>query len=154
MLTLPLALGSLGVEISLRHRSYWEPWRSKLFTPSFVLGALAFRALYAIVRTQSLGVQNCSRHRPYGGGNLGVKAVSVTGPCVGLRAHTNVRTGALLSACYVTARSLEPWCSEIATLPLALGSLGVQTLFCHRSLLGALVFRDCYVAAGSWEPWC
>ena len=169
MFTSPFAIGSLGVESLLRHRSLlgalvfrdvyvaarsWEPWRSKLFTPSFVLGASAFEALYAIVRTESLGVQNCSRHRPYGGGNLGVKAVSVTGPCVGLRAHTNVRTGALLSACYVTARSREPWCSEIATLPLALGSLGVKTLFCHRSLLGALVFRDCYVAARSWEPWC
>ena len=107
----PFALGSHGVESLLRHRSLlgalvfrdvyvaarsWEPWRSKLFTPSFVLGASGFEALYAIVRTESLGVQTCSRHRPYGGGNRGVKAVSVTGPCVGLRAHTNDRTGALV----------------------------------------------------------
>ena len=60
----------------------------------------------------------------------------------------------VLRACYVTARSWEPWCSEIVTLPLALGSLGVESLLRHRSLLGALVFRDCYVATRSWEPWC
>ena len=155
MLTLPLALGSLGVDISLRHRSYWEPWRSKLFTPSFVLGALAFRALYAIVRTQSLGVQNFSRHRPYGGGSFGVKAVSVTGPCVGLRAHTNDRTGALvLITCHVTVSSWEPWCSELFTSPLALGSLGVQRCLRCRSLLGALVSSIVYVTVRSWEPWC
>ena len=50
MLTLPLALGSLGVDISLRHRSYWEPWRSELFPQSFVLRALAFKTFRAIVR--------------------------------------------------------------------------------------------------------
>ena len=169
MLTLPLALGSLGVEISLRHRSYWEPWRSKLFTPSFVLGALAFRALYAIVRTQSLGVQNFSRHRPYGGGSFGVKAVSVTGPCVGLRAHTTVRSGSrgvqslsrhcerlgalvfrafyvtarsgavVFRAACVTARSWEPWCEELFTLPSAVGSLCAKSFSRHCELLGASV---------------
>ena len=43
--------GSLGVQSSLRHRSYWEPWRSKRSTSSFVM-----------VRTGSLGVQSPSRH--------------------------------------------------------------------------------------------
>eukprot|EP00959_Pyramimonas_sp_CCMP1952_P459554 9478410-Pyramimonas_sp.AAC.2 len=60
------------------------------------------------------------------------------------------------------------WCSEIVTLPLALGSLDIQSFVCHRSLLGALVlsarlrdrfllvatvFRNVYVAARSLEPW-
>ena len=40
------------------------------------------------------------------------------------------------------------------TSPFPLGSLGVQTLLRHRSLLGALVFRACYVLARCWEPWC
>ena len=133
---------SLGVQNVSRHRSYWEPWRRKLFTPSFALGALAFEALDAIVCTESLAVQDVSRHRSYGGGDLGVKAVSVTRPSVGLKAHANVRTGSLgvkssshcskplgtsvANARYVTARSWEPWCSEMFTLPLALGSLGVE----------------------------
>ena len=104
--------------------------------------ALAFEALDAIVCTESLAVQDVSRHRSYGGGDLGVKAVSVTRPSVGLKAHANVRTGSLgvkssshcskplgtsvAKARYVTARSWEPWCSEMFTLPLALGSLGVE----------------------------
>eukprot|EP00959_Pyramimonas_sp_CCMP1952_P108110 2260166-Pyramimonas_sp.AAC.2 len=63
--------------------------------------------------------------------------------------------GALvLRACYVTARFGEPLCSEIVTLPIALGSLGVESVLRHRSLSGGLVFRDCYVAARSWKPWC
>ena len=33
-------------------------------------------------------------------------------------------------------------------------SLGVKSLLRHRSLLGALLFRDCYVAARTWELWC
>ena len=37
--------------------------------------------------------------------------------------------------------------------PFALGSLGVESLLRHRSLLGALVLRDVYVAARSREPW-
>eukprot|EP00959_Pyramimonas_sp_CCMP1952_P108109 2260166-Pyramimonas_sp.AAC.1 len=69
----------------------------------------------------------------------------------------------VLRACYVTARPWEPWCSELVTYPFAVGSLsvtvtlprlGVKTLSCHRSLLGAFVFKDCYVAARSWESWC
>eukprot|EP00959_Pyramimonas_sp_CCMP1952_P223973 4683345-Pyramimonas_sp.AAC.1 len=38
--------------------------------------------------------------------------------------------------------------------PFILGSLGVKSLLRHRSLLGALVFRDFDVAACSWEPCC
>ena len=77
---------------------------------------------------------------------------------------------------------LGPWCQELVTSPLSVGSPGVQRLLrCrpflglgvkswlrHRSLLRALVFRDFYVAARSWalvlrasyvtarcwEPWC
>ena len=40
------------------------------------------------------------------------------------------------------------------TSPLALGSLGVESLLRHRSLLGALVFRDCCIVDRSCEPWC
>ena len=40
------------------------------------------------------------------------------------------------------------------TSPFALGSLGVESLLRHRSLLGALVFRDCYLVDRSCEPWC
>ena len=40
-----------------------RPGRSKLFTSSFVPGALAFKALYAVVRTGSLSVQSFPRHR-------------------------------------------------------------------------------------------
>ena len=29
----------------------------------------------------------------------------------------------------------------------------MKSLLRHRSLLGAVVFRDCYVAARYWEPW-
>ena len=52
-----LRTGSLGVQSSVRHRPYWEPWRSELCTPSGALG--------------SLGVQSLSRHR----GLLGALAV-------------------------------------------------------------------------------
>ena len=45
-----VVLESLGVRSFPRHRS--------------LLGALAFRALYVIVRTGSLGVHNYSCHRP------------------------------------------------------------------------------------------
>ena len=63
--------------------------------------------------------------------------------------------GALvLRACYVTARSWEPWCSEMFTLPLALGSLGVENCLRNRSLLGALALRACHVTVRCWEPWC
>ena len=86
MFTLPLALGSLGVENCLSNRS--------------LLGALALRA------------------------------------------------------CYVTARSWEPWCPEMFTLPLALGSLGVENCLRNRSLLGALALRACHVTVRCWEPWC
>ena len=37
--------------------------RSKLFTSSFVPGALTFKALYAVFRTGSLRVQSFPRHR-------------------------------------------------------------------------------------------
>ena len=60
----------------------------------------------------------------------------------------------MLRACYVTARSWEPWCSEMFTLPLALGSLGVENCLRNRSLLGALALRACHVTARCWEPWC
>eukprot|EP00959_Pyramimonas_sp_CCMP1952_P069841 1458187-Pyramimonas_sp.AAC.1 len=40
------------------------------------------------------------------------------------------------------------------TLPLALGSLGVENCLRNRSLLGALALRACDVTARSWEPWC
>ena len=45
------------LEGSLRHRSYCEPWRSRLFTSSLTLFALAREALYVIIRTGSLGVR-------------------------------------------------------------------------------------------------
>ena len=38
------------------------------------------------------------------------------------------------------------------TLPLALGSLGVENCLRHRSLLGALVLRACHVTARCWKP--
>ena len=41
----------------------------------------------------------------------------------------------MLRACYVTARSWEPWCSEMFTWPLALGSLGVENCLRNRLLL-------------------
>ena len=96
--------------------------------------------------------------------------------------HRSLLGALLFRNCYIADRSWEPWCSEMFTLPLALGSLGVESLLhCHsllgasvliivyvtvrswegvesllrhRPLLGALVFRDCYIAARSWEPWC
>ena len=96
---------SLGVQRSFRHRSYWEPWRAKLFTSTFVLGTLVFRAFHVIgsswepwhytfltspVRLErgipspgalgGLGVKAVSVTGPPGGGSRGVKAVSVTGP--------------------------------------------------------------------------
>ena len=40
------------------------------------------------------------------------------------------------------------------TLPLALGSLGVENCLRDRSLLGALALRACHVTVRSWEPWC
>ena len=40
------------------------------------------------------------------------------------------------------------------TLPLALGSLGVENCLRNRSLLRALVLRACHVAVRCWEPWC
>ena len=43
--------GSLGVQSSLRHRSHWVPWRSELFTPSFVPRALPFETFHVIART-------------------------------------------------------------------------------------------------------
>ena len=52
--------------------------------------------------------------------------------------HPSLLGALVLRACYVTARSWEPWCSEMFTLPLALGSLGVQSSLRHRSY---------------WEPW-
>ena len=60
----------------------------------------------------------------------------------------------MLRACHVTARTWEPWCPEMFTLPLALGSLGVENYLRNRSLLGALALRACHVAVRCWEPWC
>ena len=72
--------------------------------------ALAFEALDAIVCTESLAVQDVSRHRSYGSGDLGAKAVSVTRPSVGLKAHANVRTGSLGVQNVSRHRSYwEPW---------------------------------------------
>ena len=51
-------------------------------------------------------------------------------------------------------KSASGTCPRWLMAPVALGSLGAESLLRHRSLLGALVFRDCYVAARSWEPWC
>ena len=65
----------------------------------------------------------------------------------------------VLRACYVTARSwepwcselftlplaLEPWCSELPTSPLALGSRGVKSCLRYRPLLEAFVQRACHV---------
>ena len=80
---------------------------------------------------------------PFALGNLGVES---------LLRHRSLLGTLVLRACFVTARSREPWCSEIAALPLALGSLGVQSLLRHRSLLGAMVCIDLYAATRSWEP--
>ena len=53
--------------------------------------------------------------------------------------------GALvLRACYVAARSWEPWCSEMFTLPLVIESLGVESLR-QRSLLATSVLILLYV---------
>ena len=35
---------------------------------------------------------------------------------------------------YVTVRSWEPWCYELVTSPFAVGSLGVKSFLCYRSL--------------------
>ena len=51
-------------------------------------------------------------------------------------------------------KSASGTCPRWLMAPFALGNLGVESLLRHRSLLGALVFRDVYVAARSWEPWC
>ena len=51
-------------------------------------------------------------------------------------------------------KSASATCPRSLMAPFALGNLGVESLLRHRSLLGALVFRDVYVAARSWEPWC
>ena len=69
----------------------------------------------------------------------------------GLGVENLLRQRSLLGALvfrdsYVAARSWEPWCSEMFTLPLALGSLGV------RSPSGALALRACYVTARPREP--
>ena len=48
--------------------------------------------------------------------------------------HPSLLGALVLRACYVTARSWEPWCSEMFTLPLALGSLGVENCLRNRSL--------------------
>ena len=78
---------SLGVQGSVRHRPYWEPWRSELRTPSGtlwslggqsfsrrrgLLRALAFKALYATDSPKHVGSatwsswerwrRNCIRH--------------------------------------------------------------------------------------------
>ena len=53
-----------------------------------------------------------------------------------------------------TERAPSGTCPRWLMAPFALGSLAVQSLLRHRSLLGALVSRDVYVAARSWEPWC
>ena len=66
--------------------------------------------------------------------------------------HPSLLGALVLRACYVTARSWEPWCSEMFTLPLALGSLGVENCLSNRSILGALVLRACYITARSWGP--
>ena len=58
----------------------------------------------------------------------------------------------VLRACYVTARSWEPWCPEMFTLPLALGGLGVANGLSNRSILGALVLRACYVTVADRAP--
>ena len=107
----PFALGSLGVKSFPRHRSLLGALAfralyaiirteslsvQKLFRSSFVLGAVAFKAFHVIVRNGAMEFRAPRVTGPLVGGNLGVKAVSVTGPRVGLRAHTNDRTGALV----------------------------------------------------------
>ena len=161
---------SLGVQNFSRHRSCWEPWRSKLFTPSFVLGALAFKAFHVIVRNGALAFRTPPVTGPSGGGDLGVKTVSVTGPSVGLRAHTTVRTGSLgvkslsrhrkllgalvFRAFYVTVRSWEPWCEELSTSQFALGSLSSQSSSNSSLVLGALAFKVFHVTVRSWQSLC
>ena len=102
-----------------------------------------------------------------GAGTLATR-LCPSGPSVCLRHHTTVRSGSrgaqslsrhcerlgalVLRAFYVTARSWEPWCSEMFTLPLALGGLGVESLLRHHSLLGASVLIIVYVTVRSWEP--
>ena len=46
--------------------------------------------------------------------------------------HPALSGALVLRACYVTARSWEQRCSEMLTLPLALGSLGVESCLRHR----------------------
>ena len=89
----------LGVQCSSPHRSYWEPWRSKLVMSSFVLGVLVFKALYVIFRTGSLGVQSSLRHR------------SCWDPW-----RSKLSTSSF---------EMEPWCSELLA---SLGRLGAGTL--------------------------
>ena len=162
--------GSLGVRSSLRHRSYRESWRSKLFTPSSVWGREPWRQ--SCVRHWAVCGPEGSHQRPYW--SLGVKNLSrhckLLGALVLRACHVTVNSSELWCSelvtsplavevlvfrdVYVAARSWKPWCSDLVLSPLALGSLGVQRLLRCRSLLGALVLRACYVAARSWEPRC
>ena len=156
----------------------WEPWCYEVVTSPLAIGRLG---------VTSFGVTDRSfmwRLWAFLGVLLGL--FDSFSPKRRLSVDNRLRRRSLLGAlvlraCYVTARSWEPWCSEMFTLPLALGSLGVENCLrhrsllgalvlpaCHvttsscgvqrlvhcRSLLGALVFRDVYVAARSWEPWC
>ena len=157
------------------------------FTSSFVLGALAVPDLSYQRPFESLGVKSLLRHRSLLGA-LVFRDCYVAARPWGLWCRVDyitLRSWEPWSSqlVYVTTRSWEPWCSEIVTLPLALGSfgvellkspfalgslvflslfasplavgsLGVQRLLRCRSLLGALVFRPFYVTARSWEPWC
>ena len=139
----------------------WEPgtarngksdsgMRPRGLTAPFVLGALAFRALYVIVRTGSLGVQSCVRHREL----LGALAFRVS---------------------HVIGGSWEPWRSKLSTPPTrlnmwvpppgALGSLGVESVSVTGAYWGGnLGVKAASVTAPLWgprahttvrtEPWC
>ena len=79
-------------------------------------------------------IQDTSDPSPKHGGGIGRRPLD-------LRRHGN-------------GKSASGTCPRWLMAPFALGSLGVQSLLRHRSLLGALVFRACYVLARCWEPWC
>ena len=72
-----------------------------------------------------------------------------------LRASPHTRTSSLVPRSFRYLRrhgngkSASGTCPRWLMAPFALGSLGVESLLRHRSLLGALVFKDCYVAARS-----
>ena len=148
----------------------WETRCRELFTSPFALGSLGdtslsrHRSLFGACRHPDASQCNVeiSFSRPSRGLRIqrGAAPVHMLAPWRGAGGGPRGE----LSGDYIAARSWESWCSDMFTLPLALGRLGVENCLRHRSLLGALVLRACRVTVRcwemahgtlrSWEPWC